>query len=370
MIKVRHLFFLIILFFGCNSIVLSQFTDTATMRIIEQNKTASEGDLYLDTNAKVYKIGSSTGKLGWITDNQIIDSLKVINDSLFIFLERGGNAGIPLDSLRLNTIELDSGLQYYTWDIAKQEIEKDAIIKADAIIHLAGANVGEGRWTTKRKKVIIDSRINSGNLLFESVKKFNPNLKTFITSSAIGYYGMVNSEKTFKEKDDAGNDFLAEVCSKWESVADQFSLLGCRVAKVRTGVVLDKNEGALAKLLTPIKLGIGSALGSGEQAMPWIHLDDICGIYLHLIENEMLNGAYNGVAPAKNTNKEFSKTVAKILKKPFWFPKVPAFALKLLMGEQAVIALKGSQISSEKIEKTGFKFRFRNLHDALSEIIK
>ena len=118
MIKVRHLFFLIILFFGCNSIVLSQFTDTATMRIIEQNKTASEGDLYLDTNAKVYKIGLSTGKLGWITDNQIIDSLKVINDSLFIFLERGGNAGIPLDSLRLNTIELDSGLQYYTWDIA------------------------------------------------------------------------------------------------------------------------------------------------------------------------------------------------------------------------------------------------------------
>ncbi len=261
-------------------------------------------------------------------------------------------------------------VKHYTWDIANQKIEEEAIKQADIIIHLAGANVGEGRWTSKRRKEIIDSRVESGNLLFNSIKKHNPNLKAFITSSAIGYYGMVNSDNVFEESDSAGSDFLAEVCVKWEEVANQFTELNCRVIKVRTGVVLDKNDGALAKLLTPIKLGIGSALGSGKQAMPWIHLEDICGIYIHLIENESISGIFNGVAPAKDNNKEFSKTVADVLKKPFWFPAVPAFALKLLMGEQAVIALKGSHISSKKIEASGYKFKFPKLKEALTSLLK
>lgn len=261
-------------------------------------------------------------------------------------------------------------VNYYTWNIKKQEIEKEAITQADCIVHLAGANVGEGRWTKKRKKEIIDSRVKSGKLLFNAVKSHNPNLKAFISSSAIGYYGMVNSSNIFSENDSSGEDFLAKVCQLWEESALQFKALEIRTAIIRTGVVLDKNEGALAKLITPIKLGIGSALGSGKQAMPWIHLDDICGIYIKAIEDSVMDGVYNGVAPDKQTNEEFSKAVAKVLKKPFWFPKVPAFALKLLMGEQAVIALKGSHISSKKIEKTGFKFKFENLNDALTEILK
>lgn len=260
-------------------------------------------------------------------------------------------------------------VNFYTWDIEKEHIEEEAIKKADIIVHLAGANVGEGRWTDKRKKEIIESRVNSGNLLFESVKKLNPTLKAFISSSAIGYYGMVNSDKIFDETDSPGSDFLADVCIAWETVADQFNQLGTRVCKVRTGVVLDKNEGALAKLLTPIKMGIGSALGSGKQAMPWIHLDDICGIYVHLIENKSLSGAYNGVAPGHDNNKEFSKTVAKLLDKPFWFPNVPAFALKLLMGEQSVIALKGSSISAKKIEASGYNFKFSELENALKNML-
>lgn len=259
-------------------------------------------------------------------------------------------------------------VNYYTWDIANRQIEEEAIKQADVIVHLAGANVGEGRWTDKRKKEIIDSRVNSANLLFDSVKKHNPELKAFITSSAIGYYGMVTSPHVFVETDSPGTDFLAEVCVKWEAVADQFSQIGARVTKVRTGVVLDKNEGALAKLVTPIKFGIGSALGSGKQAMPWIHLEDICGIYVYLIENAELSGAFNGVAPSQENNLEFSKMVAKVLKKPFWFPKVPRFAIKLLLGEQAVIALEGSPISCEKIENKGYKFQFRKLEDSLKQL--
>ncbi len=260
-------------------------------------------------------------------------------------------------------------VQFYTWNIAKQEIEEEAIKQADVIVHLAGANVGEGRWTDKRKKEIIDSRISSGNLLFESVKKHNPSLKAFISSSAIGYYGMVTTDKIFEESDSSGNDFLAKVCEEWEDSALQFNSINIRTAIVRTGVVLDKNEGALAKLLTPIKLGVGSALDSGKQAMPWIHLDDICGIYLYLIENESLSGAFNGVAPSHENNKEFSKTVAEVLGKPFWFPSVPAFALKLLMGEQAVIALEGSRISANKIIESGYNFKFPELKKALTDTL-
>ena len=258
---------------------------------------------------------------------------------------------------------------FYTWDIAKQEIEKEAIEKADFIIHLAGANVGEGRWTDQRKKEIIDSRIQSGNLLLESVKKYNPNLKGFISSSAVGYYGMVTKDKVFEETDKPGEDFLAKVCEEWENSALQFKTLNIRTVIIRTGVVLDKNEGALAKLLTPIKLGIGSGLGTGKQAMPWIHLDDICNLYLKAIEDNEMSGAYNGVAPEQLTNQEFSKTVAKILNKPFWFPNVPGFALKLLMGEQAIIALEGSPISSKKTENTGFKFQYRTLQEALKNLL-
>ena len=258
---------------------------------------------------------------------------------------------------------------FYTWDIANQQIEKEAIKNADVIVHLAGANVGEGRWTSKRKKEIIDSRVKSGNLLFETVKKHNPKLKAFISSSAIGYYGMTTTDKIFSETDKPGFDFLANVCLKWENAADQFNQFGIRTAILRTGVVLDTSEGALAKLITPIKLGIGSALGSGKQAMPWIHLEDICGIYLHLIENENLEGAFNGVAPENKTNQEFSREVANTLNKPFWFPKVPSFVIRLMLGEQSVIALEGSAISSKKIESSGYNFQFKVLKNALKKLL-
>lgn len=281
-----------------------------------------------------------------------------------ILIEKGHSVSILSRSKKQS-----DKVNYYTWNIANQEIEEEAIKQLDVIVHLAGANVGEGRWTNKRKKEIIDSRVDSGNLLFESVKKHNPKLKAFISSSAIGYYGMVNSNSIFEESDPSGSDFLAEVCVKWEETANKFNELNTRVAIVRTGVVLDKNDGALAKLLTPIKLGIGSALGSGKQAMPWIHLEDICDIYTHLIENESLSGIYNGVAPSNDNNKEFSRAVAKVLNKPFWFPAVPAFALKLLMGEQSVIALKGSHISAKKIETSGFKFKYSKLKEALINLL-
>lgn len=282
-----------------------------------------------------------------------------------LLIEKGHSVSILSRSKKATS----DSIRYYTWDLKKKTIEKEAIQQADVIVHLAGANVGAGRWTSKRKKEIIDSRVDSGNLLFSEVKKHNPDLKAFVTSSAIGYYGMTTTVNVYTEEDKPGFDFLANVCLKWEAVADQFNTLGIRTAKLRTGVVLDKNEGALAKLIAPIKLGIGSALGSGNQAMPWIHLEDICGIYIHLIENSQLQGAFNGISPSHENNQEFSKTVAKVLKKPFWFPKVPSFAIRLVLGKQAVIALEGSRISCRKIQEAGYSFRFTNLSEALNEIL-
>jgi len=288
-------------------------------------------------------------------------------------LRKGHSASILSRSKNTSTKhsnQEDSKVTYFTWDISNKKIETEAIQKADYIIHLAGANVGEGRWTDKRKKEIIDSRVQSGNLLLDAVKEHNSNLKGFISSSAVGYYGMVTKDKVFEETDKPGVDFLAKVCEKWENTALKFKQLNIRTIIIRTGVVLDKNDGALAKLLSPIKLGIGSGLGTGKQAMPWIHLEDICNLYVKAIEDTEMNGVYNGVAPEQVTNQEFSKTVAKVLKKPFWFPNVPAFALKLLMGEQAIIALEGSPISSKKTEATGFKYKYRNLKDALEDLLK
>lgn len=281
-----------------------------------------------------------------------------------ILLNKGHSVSILSRSKKENT-----KVNFYTWDIVNNKIEKEAIQKADYIIHLAGANVGEGRWTNKRKKEIIDSRVLSGNLLFEAVKAHNPNLKGFISSSAVGYYGMVTQEKPFAETDKAGEDFLAKVCEKWEFSALRFNKINVRTVIMRTGVVLDVADGALAKLLTPIKLGIGSGLGTGKQAMPWIHLDDICNMYVKAIEDSKMEGIYNGVAPEKITNQEFSKAVAKTLNKPFWFPNVPKIAIRLILGEQAIIALEGSPISCKKIETSGFKFKYRKLKSALDNLL-
>ena len=256
----------------------------------------------------------------------------------------------------------------FYWDIANNYIEPEAIISAEYIIHLAGAGIADKRWTSARKKVLIDSRVKSTNLLFKKVEELNPYLKGFISASGVGYYGAITSEKIYSEKDKPSNDFLSKVCILWEKSAFQFNFLNIRTVVLRTGVVFSKEGGALEKIAKPIKLGFGAALGSGEQYIPWIAMEDLCKIYLEAIENNDFKGIYNAVSPEHITNKTLTKTIAKKLNKPLWLPNVPSFILKILLGELAIILLEGSRISSQKIKNTGFKFKYSSLKKYLSGI--
>ena len=256
----------------------------------------------------------------------------------------------------------------YYWNISENYIDPKAIQKADYVIHLAGAGIADKRWTKKIKKELIDSRVKSANLLFSKIKTLNPNLKGFISASGIGYYGAITSEKIFKETDVSGNDFLATVCKIWEEASNQFNSLNIRTVIFRTGVVFSKKGGAFEKMSQPIKLGFGSPIGTGNQYIPWIHIDDLCNMYVEAIENNELNGIYNAVASDYVTNEFLTKSIATILDKKAWLPNVPSFILKLIFGEMAVILLEGSRVSAEKIKSTGFKFKYPFLLEALKDL--
>lgn len=262
----------------------------------------------------------------------------------------------------------DQQTSHYTWDISKGEIDKEAIAKADYIIHLAGVSVGDKRWTNNRKRQIIESRIKSGKLLYDEVKRQNKDIKAFISASAIGYYGTLTSDKVFIESDPPGNDFLGQTCRQWEDIADKFSDTEIRTVKIRIGVVLSERGGALSKMAMPIKYRFGSALGSGKQYIPWIHMDDLLEIYIKAIEDVEMQGAYNAVAPEHITNKKFTHTIASILKRRLWFLKVPAFVLKILFGQMSSILLEGSRVSSQKIQDAGYKFLYSGLEGALKHL--
>jgi uncharacterized protein (TIGR01777 family) len=256
----------------------------------------------------------------------------------------------------------------YFWDIEKDFIEQKAIEQADYIIHLAGAGIADERWTKKRKKTLIDSRVNSTQLLYKKVVQFNPTLKGFIAASGIGFYGAITSEKILTENDAAGKDFLATICKLWENESMKFDAINIRTVVLRTGIVLSKNGGAYEEISKPIKNGIGAALGSGNQYMPWIHITDLCNMYLSAIENSELHGIYNAVAPEHVTNKEFTNKTALSLNKKIRLPNVPGFVLKILLGKLSVILLEGTRVSAEKIIATKFKFTYTSLKEALKEI--
>lgn len=254
---------------------------------------------------------------------------------------------------------------YYTWDVQNQEIEEDAVLKADYIIHLAGANIAGNKWTKERKEVIISSREQSAKLIFSILEKHNKIPEAFISASAIGIYGAVNGEAICTEDTNPANDFLGMVCQKWEAVADKIEQLRIRTVKIRTGLVMGKNDGFLNKLTPIFKSRLGSALGSGKQYMPWVHVDDLCAIYLEALKNPNMNGAYNAAINDNTTNATFSKALAKVYGYSIWLPNVPAFLIKIALGEMAKLVLTGRRVSSEKIESTGFHFRHKNLEDTL-----
>jgi uncharacterized protein (TIGR01777 family) len=258
-------------------------------------------------------------------------------------------------------------IKTFIWDIDKGIIDEHCIDGVDTIVHLAGSGIAENRWTDARKKDLIDSRVKSIELVYDLLKHKQHQVTSVVSASGIGYYGNRGDELMY-ETSPPTSDFISQCCVLWEAAVDEGEKLGARVLKFRTGVVLDKNGGALPTLAQPIKLYFGSPISSGKQWVPWIHWQDVVDMYLLAIENKNLAGVYNMVAPNPVTNKQLTQAVAKQLHKPLWAPNVPDFVLKLLLGEMSSIVIGSTRVSSQKIENAGFKFKFAGLDAALSEI--
>jgi uncharacterized protein (TIGR01777 family) len=259
------------------------------------------------------------------------------------------------------------GVTTYGWDPDTGDYDLNALHEVDAIINLAGAPVNQ-KWTPAGKSAILKSRTDSLRLLFAMVRESGVQLKAMLSASGVGYYP-THLEKNFTETDKAGNNFLSEVCVAWENQASQFELLDVSPTIFRIGVVLSEKGGALDAMLTPTKLGIGSPLGSGKQWMPWIHIEDLAAMFIHAMENSV-TGVYNAVGPNPLRNKDFMKTLAQTLNRPFFMPAVPAFVLKLIMGESSVIALEGQKADNVQILSTGFRFKHQTAKEALTDLLK
>ena len=264
--------------------------------------------------------------------------------------KKGGNA--------VNTIP---------WDIEEMELKPALIEPFDYIINLAGTGIADESWTKKRKQLIINSRVKTTELLVNAISKNEKKPISFICASAVGYYGLSTSEHIFIEEDKAGGDFLADTCIKWENSANKANSMGVSTSTIRIGLVLSENGGALKELVKPIKYGLGAALGSGKQYMPWIHIDDLCSLFIHVMENKLI-GAYNATAPNHVNNKTFISVLSSVLKKPYWAPNIPGFVISIILGSRKLLVLEGSKVSSEKVQNTGFQFQFESLKSALKDI--
>lgn len=254
------------------------------------------------------------------------------------------------------------------WNPSNEKIELNVNEKIDAVVHLAGESVGEGRWTPSKKKLILDSRVEGTKLICEAISRLKDKPKVIVSASAIGYYGD-RGDEVLTEESTEGNDFLAKVCVEWESLTRIASENGIRVVNARIGIVLSSDGGALKKMLLPFQMGVGGNMGSGKQYMSWIDIDDLVRIFYHCITNENISGPVNAVAPKPVTNAVFTKTLGKVLNRPTLLP-APKFALTMLLGEMGEALLFGSQnVSADKLIKSGFKFHYADLESSLNHAI-
>ncbi|MEM9672704.1 MAG: TIGR01777 family oxidoreductase [Bacteroidota bacterium] len=259
----------------------------------------------------------------------------------------------------------------YQWNIEQQKIDLEALTGVDYIIHLAGAGIADKRWTDQRKELILKSRTESSRLLRESIAKLDEHsIKAFVSASAVGYYGIDTRDAWMTEESPSRDGFAAEVTRQWEVAVDEISELNLRVVKIRIGIVLSEKGGALPKIMQPIKLGAGAPLGRGGQYMSWIHIDDLCRLFIFALEQSTMKGVYNGVAPHPATNQELTKKTADVLNKPLFLPNVPAFALKLLLGEMSQVVTGGNRVDNKKTEEAGFEFKYTELRPALVDLLK
>ena len=256
----------------------------------------------------------------------------------------------------------------FKWDIDTDYVDSEAIENADYIIHLAGAGIADKRWSNERKKELYHSRIGTANLLYRKCSELDRYPQAFISASGINIYGLDSGEAVqWEDQPELGSDFIAELCKDWESAAAQFADMGTRVVCLRTPMVLAREGGALPKMSLPVKWGLGAPLGSGKQIISWIHIEDLCRLYLFAIENSIL-GAFNASASQTLTNREFMARLAKSLSRPYFMPVVPAFLLKGFLGEMAGLVLGGNNASNEKILGEGFEFTFPGINSALENL--
>lgn len=256
----------------------------------------------------------------------------------------------------------------YQWDVANQQIDKEAILAADYVINLAGAGIVDARWTASRKKLIIDSRVDSTRLLRRSFYEYGKKPAAYLSAAAIGYYGD-RGEQLLSETDAPGEGFLAESCLAWEEAIQEVEATGIRTVAIRIGIVLSVNGGAMEKMIQPIRLGMGGYFGDGKAWYSWIHIDDLCRMFIYAMEQQQVSGIYNGVGPHPERNKNMVATMAKAINRPAILVPAPSFALRLAMGEMASTILNSTKVDAAKIEATGFHFQFPDLYDAVKDLV-
>jgi uncharacterized protein len=291
----------------------------------------------------------------------------LVGRALLAELRKNAHSATAL--LRPNTrIPDDFKFGRVSWDPDSGYIDAESLHRLDAVVHLAGENIADGRWTDARKQAIRRSRVESTRLLCETVANRPTVPKTLVCASAIGYYGDRGAE-TMTEDSAPGSDFLSGVCKEWEEAAAPAQKKGIRVVNLRIGVVLSGRGGALAKMLTPFKLGVGGRLGTGSQFMSWIALSDVVRAILFALETESLRGAVNAVAPRPVTNAEFTRTLGGVLGRPTIFP-IPAFAARTAFGEMAdALLLASTRVRPAKLEESGFTFQYPELEGALRAVL-
>jgi len=296
----------------------------------------------------------------------------LVGGQLTKHLTRKGYAVIILTRKLPSADHQQPGVSYAVWDINKQTIDLKAVQEADFIIHLAGAGVVDKRWTDSYKKEIVDSRTRSSALLLDSLQNNVHSVKAVVSASAIGWYGAdpaPGGRTHFIESDPPASSFLGETCQLWEQGIARVTSLGIRLAKIRIGIVLSNEGGALVEFKKPIQLGIAGILGNGQQVISWIHIDDLCRIFIEAMENGEWQGSYNAVAPNPVSNKQLTLALARQLKGRFYIPlHVPPFVLKLMMGESSVEVLKSTTVSNDKVRLTGFTYGYPTIEAALHQL--
>jgi hypothetical protein len=273
-----------------------------------------------------------------------------------------------------NRTSENPSIQYSHWDVESGILDEDVIENTDHIIHLAGAGVMDKKWSASYKKIILDSRTKSTELIIKKLYEYPGNVKTFVSASAIGYYGEDSKQlirkEGFVETDLAAKDFLGETCLLWEASSDPVKGMNIRLVKMRSGIVLSNDGGAFKEFKSPLRFGIATVFGTGKQIMSWIHIDDICRLYCEAIENDYFSGAYNAVAPEPISQKKLIISMAERIRHKFYSALyVPKFLLELFLGKRSTEILKSATVSDKKIRSTGFTFLYPTIDSALEDLI-